>query len=93
MRDFLRDLRTGLHPLNRDELRAYRQWADEHNSYYRSSSQHLTLAHARQAFPLFLPLLPRGTPASFDRWCGQTGLKAGLDEALRHTTHRARQSA
>jgi hypothetical protein len=92
MRDFLRDLRTGLHPLNRDELRAYRQWADEYYSYYRSSSQHLTLAHARQAFPLYLPLLPRGTPASFDRWCRQTGLKDGL-EALRHTTLRVTQTA
>jgi len=31
------------------------------------SSRPLSLAHARQAFPLYLPLLPRGTPADFDQ--------------------------
>jgi hypothetical protein len=82
MRDFLRDLRTGLHPLNREQLRAYRQWADEHYGYDRS--RHLTLAHARQAFPLYLALLPRGMPAAFDEWCEQTGLREGLAAALRH---------
>lgn len=92
MRDFLRDLRTGLHPLNRDQLRAYRQWADEHCSYGQSS-QKLSIAHARQTFPLYVPLLPRGTPAGFDLWCGQTGLKDRLAVALRHTTLRARQAA
>jgi hypothetical protein len=80
MRDFLRDLRGGVHPLNRKQLRAYREWAEEHCSYY--GSQHLTLAHARQAFPLYLPLLPRGTPGDFDQWCDQTGLREGLGAVL-----------
>jgi hypothetical protein len=81
MRDFLRDLRSGRHPLNREKLRAYCQWAEEHYSYY--GSRHLTLAHARQAFPLYLPLLPRGTPGEFDQWCDQSGLREGLAGALR----------
>ena len=81
MREFLRDLRSGRHPLNREQLRGYRQWADEHYGCYGCSSQHLSLAHARQAFPLYLPLLPRCTPAGFDQWCEQTGLREGLGAA------------
>ena len=91
MRDFLRDLRTGLHPLNRDELRAYRQWADRH--YFGSSERPLSIAHARQAFPLYVPLLPRGAAASFDLWCGQTGLKEGLSAALSHLPPSVRKTA
>ena len=90
MRDFLRDLRTGLHPLNRDELRAYRQWADEHYFYGRSS-QKLSIAHARQAFPLYVPLLPRGTPASFDLWCEQTRIKDGLAAAVQRIPRNTHQ--
>jgi hypothetical protein len=86
MRDCLRDLRTGAHPLNRQELRAYRQWADEH--IYGWSERPLSIAHARQAFPLYLPLLPRGSPADFDLWCDATGLKEGLRNALRLLTPR-----
>jgi len=80
MRDFLHDLRTGTHPLHRQELRAYRQWADEH--IYGWSRRPLSIAHAREAFPLYLPLLPRGTPADFDLWCEQSGLRQGLRAAL-----------
>jgi hypothetical protein len=82
MRDFLRDIRSGRHPLNRDPLRAYRQWADDHFSFGRSSRR-LSVAHAREAFPLYVPLLPRGTPAGFDQWCEQTGLREGVGVALR----------
>jgi hypothetical protein len=81
MREFLRDLRTGVHPLNRPQLRAYRQWADEH--VYASSSRPLSIAHAREAFPLYLALLPRGTPAQFELWCDRTGLREELRAALR----------
>ena len=42
----------------------------------------LTLPHARAAFPLYLALLPRGTPAEFDLWCDRTGLTEGLLAAL-----------
>jgi hypothetical protein len=81
MREFLRDLRSRCHPLNREQLLAYRQWADDHYHFGRSSRP-LSLAHARQAFPLYLPLLPRGTPPGFDAWCDQTGLREGLSEAV-----------
>ena len=91
MRDFLRALRTGAHPLNREELRAYRQWAD--TQYFGWADRPLSIAHARQAFPLYLPLLPRGTPATFDLWCEQTRIQDGLAEALRHTTLRTRHAA
>jgi hypothetical protein len=91
MRDFLRDLRSGRHPLNREQLRSYRQWADEHYGYYGCSGQHLTLAHARQAFPLYLALLPRGTPAGFDQWCDQTRLREGLSAVLHLIAQKNRQ--
>ncbi len=82
MREFLRDVRSGRHPFNREPLRAYREWADEHYCFG-WGSRPLSLAHARQAFPLYLPLLPRGTPAEFDQWCEKTGLREGLGAALR----------
>jgi hypothetical protein len=81
MRDFLRDIRTAVHPLNRKELCAYRQWADEH--VYAWSQRPLSLAHAREAFPLYLALLPRRAPSDFDQWCDATGLTDGLRTALR----------
>ena len=84
MRDFLRDIRVGVHPLNVRELRAYRKWAAEHVTPWSNSA--LTLDHARAVFPLYLPLLPRGTPPDFDRWCDTSGLKAGLIVALRELT-------
>lgn len=85
MRDFLRDLRTGRHPLNREQLHAYRQWADEHCSFG-WHRRPLSLAHARQAFPLYLPLLPRDTPSDFDQWRRETGLTDGLRAALKLLT-------
>jgi hypothetical protein len=80
MREFLRDLRTGAHPLNRGALRAYRQRANEHIYCWRERP--LSLAHAREAFPLYLALLPRGAPPDFDLWCAATGLRDGLRAAL-----------
>jgi hypothetical protein len=91
MREFLRDLRSGRHPLNREPLRAYREWAAEHYCFG-WGSRPLSLAHARQAFPLFLPLLPRGTPAEFDQWCEQTRLREGLSTALRLIPEDSRHS-
>ena len=81
MRDFLHDLRTGKHPLNRQQLRAYRQWARD--NLYAWNRRALSIAHARQAFPLYLALLPRRTPTDFDLWCAQTGLRKALRNALR----------
>jgi hypothetical protein len=80
MRDFLHDLRTGKHPLNRRELRTYRQWAND--SLYAWNRRALSIVHARQAFPLYLTLLPRRTPTDFDLWCKQTGLREALRNAL-----------
>jgi hypothetical protein len=80
MRDFLHDLRTRKHPLNRWELRAYRQWASD--NLYAWNRRALSIAHARQAFPLYLTLLPRRTPKDFDLWCKQTGLREALRNAL-----------
>lgn len=91
MRAFLRDLRSGTHPLNRQELRTYRTWADENVQTW--SSDMPSIAHAREVFPLYLPLLPRGTPADFDRWCDTTGLKEGLRAALRALTRHASKTA
>jgi hypothetical protein len=81
MREFLRDIRAGAHPLNLRELRAYRTWAAAHLGGW--NSHQLPIAHARAAFPLYLPLLPRGTPPDFDRWCDTSGLRTGLIAALR----------
>jgi PcfJ-like protein len=92
MREFLRDLRSGVHPLNRQQLRSYRQWANEH-IYAWSSERPVSIAHARKAFPLYLPLLPRGTPVDFDLWCDRTGLRDGLRAALRVLTHPGRKAA
>ena len=80
LREFLRDLRTGAHPLNRAPLLAYRKWATE--NLYGWSARPLSIAHAREAFPLYRALLPRGTPADFDLWCNATGLREGLRIAL-----------
>ena len=49
MREFLRDLRTGAHPLNRQPLLAYRKWADR--ASLRIESRPLSIAHARERFP------------------------------------------
>ena len=92
MREFLHELRTGAHPLNRQLLRAYRQWADD-QIYRWNTARTPTLAHARDAFPLYLALLPRRTPADFDRWCEQTGLRQGLGAALHLLNKKAAEPA
>jgi PcfJ-like protein len=91
MRDFLRALRTGAHPLNREELRAYRHWAD--TQYFGWADRPLSPAHARQSFPLYLALLPRGTPAEFDLWCDRTGLREGLRAALSQLARHCQEAA
>ncbi len=48
------------------------------------SADALPLTHARDVFAFYLPLLPRGTPESFDAWCDQSGLARAFDEALAH---------
>ena len=53
----------------------------ERDGDYPWSSGALPIAHAREVFPLYLPLLPRGTPTNLDTWCEQTGLADALDRA------------
>lgn len=83
LRAFLRAVRNGDHPINAGKLARYRRkmretWDGPWNS------QALSLAHARDVFPFYLPLLPRGTPADFDAWCMASGLTAALDATLAH---------
>jgi hypothetical protein len=66
MRDFLRDLRTGAHPLNRRALRQYLRWVEK-NPYY-GGGKTLDLDHATRAYPLYRALLPRGIPDTFAEW-------------------------
>ncbi|WP_022684098.1 PcfJ domain-containing protein [Sphingobium bisphenolivorans] len=81
LRDFLADLRDGLHPVAIKELAAHRDAvADADDYYYRRSR--LTLDHARRAWPLYRVLLPRGAPETYDEWCEHSGLTAALDDIL-----------
>jgi hypothetical protein len=66
MRDFLRDLRTGAHPLNRRALQQYLRWVEKNP--YHGGGKILDLDHAARAYPLYRALLPRGTPESFAAW-------------------------
>ncbi|NRC57314.1 PcfJ domain-containing protein [Neoaquamicrobium sediminum] len=83
LRAFLNYVRTGNHPVNALALARYRKamrdvWDGA------SSSTPLSLNHAREVFPFYLPLLPRGTPVSLDAWSEATGLVAAIDAALAH---------
>lgn len=83
LRAFLRDVRNGDHPVNAARLTRYRRkmrdvWDGTWNS------EALSLDHAREAFPFYLPLLPRGTPANFDAWCTASELPAAFDATLAH---------
>lgn len=80
LRAFLTALRSGAHPIFRTQLAGHRERMQRDGDYLWSASA-LPLAHAREVFPLYLPLLPRGTPADLDGWCKQTGLTAVLDRA------------
>ncbi|MDN5925593.1 MAG: PcfJ domain-containing protein [Hyphomicrobiales bacterium] len=80
LRAFLAALNSGAHPFFRSRLAAYRKRM-ECDGDYLWSARALQIAHARDVFPLYLPLLPRGTPADLNGWCEQTGLTAALDRA------------
>jgi hypothetical protein len=49
---------------------------------YTWRSDALPLDHAREAYPLYRPLLPRPSPASFDDWCVESGLVETIDRAF-----------
>lgn len=81
LRAFLKDVRNGSHPVDARTLARYRKaMRDVWDGAW--SSETLSLEHAREVFPFYLPLLPRGTPASFDGWCETTGLAAAIDATL-----------
>lgn len=81
LRAFLAALNSGVHPIFRTQLAAHRKRMEQEGDYLWSSSA-LPIAHAREVFPLYLTLLPRGTPADLDTWCEQTGLTTALDRAV-----------
>lgn len=88
LRAFLGALNNGAHPICRTRLAAHRKRMEQEGDYL-WSAQALPIAHAREVFPLYLPLLPRGTPADLDSWCKQTGLTAAFDHAVARLSHSA----
>lgn len=85
LRDFLKAVRTGEHPMNTAKLAQYRKrMRDRWDGAWRSEA--LPIGHAREVFDLYLSLLPRGTPPDFDQWCATSGLSAAIDEVLTYLT-------
>lgn len=81
LRDFLRDVRSQAHVMNAVTLARYRRRMHKRGDYtWRSDA--LPLDHAREAYPLYRPLLPRPSPASFDDWCVESGLVETIDRAF-----------
>lgn len=81
LRDFLRDVRSQAHAMNAVTLARYRRRMHKRGDYtWRSDA--LPLDHAREAYPLYRPLLPRPSPASFDDWCVESGLVETIDRAF-----------
>jgi hypothetical protein len=81
LRAFMDDLRSGAHPIARTEIGAYRKRMAKSGDYSWRGTP-LPLDHARKAWPLYRPMLPRGTPDSFDEWCIAAGLGAAFDRIL-----------
>jgi hypothetical protein len=81
LRAFLAALNSDAHPIFRTQLAAHRKRMEREGDYLWSAHA-LPIAHAREVFPLYLTLLPRGTPADLDSWCKQTGLTAAFDRAV-----------
>lgn len=83
LREFLRAIRTGRHPVEAQAIARHRKrmrkiWDGNWHS------DAMTLAHAREVFSFYLPLLPRGTPPDLDSWAESSGLNAVLDGTLVH---------
>ncbi|MEX0408739.1 PcfJ domain-containing protein [Aquibium sp. LZ166] len=81
LRAFVAALNSGTHPIFGTQLAAHRKRMEREGDYL-WSARALPIAHAREVFPLYLPLLPRGTPTDLDTWAEQTGLTAALDRAV-----------
>ncbi len=81
LRAYLRDVRAQTHPTNAAQLARYRRRMHKRGDYaWRSDA--LPLAHAREAYPLYRPLLPRKSPESFDLWCVEGGLSETIDRGF-----------
>lgn len=90
VRAFLRDVRSGAHPTEVKRIARFRKrmratW----DGAWRGTE--LPITHAREVFPFYLPLLPRGTPDDFDGWCEQSGLAAAIDQAVDYVRARPRK--
>lgn len=80
LKAFVGAINGGEHPIDRKSLVAYRKAMRD--VWDVAWSNDLSLDHARSVFPLYLPLLPRGTPETFDAWCATSGLDPVIDRAL-----------
>lgn len=80
LQEFLAAINNGDHPIDRKRLVAYRKAMRD--VWDGGCFKDLSLAHARKVFPLYLPLLPRGTPETFDAWYAGSGLEPVMDRAL-----------
>ncbi|MBX9827964.1 MAG: PcfJ domain-containing protein [Xanthobacteraceae bacterium] len=81
LRDFLRAVRSGAHPMNGAKLHRYRRRMQKTGDYvWRSNA--LSLGHAREAYPLYRALLPRDAAEDFDDWCVESGFVATVDRGL-----------
>lgn len=81
LRAFLREIRSGAHAVDAARIARYRKhMRDRWDGSWRADA--LTLAHAREVFHFYLPLLPRGMPDDFDAWSDASGLKAAIDATL-----------
>ncbi|EPR21219.1 hypothetical protein L905_06875 [Agrobacterium sp. TS43] len=80
LKEFLGAINGGEHPIDRKSLVAYRRTM--RNVWDGAWSSNPSLDHARSVFPLYLPLLPRGTPETFDAWYAASGLDPVIDRAF-----------
>lgn len=83
VRDFLKALRDGRHPVAHGEIAAYRKQMQQEGDHIWPRDT-LSLVHARQVWPFYQPMLPRPVPATFDEWVAATGLEAAFDRMIRH---------
>jgi hypothetical protein len=87
LRQFLSDLGSGRHPVASAKLAAYRkEMADHYDHVWRNTP--MPLEHARKAWPLYRPLLPKGSPDDFDAWAQQTGLTSAIDTMIAAIAHK-----
>lgn len=81
LKEFLGAINRGRHALDRKTMIAHRKhMRDTWDGSW--SSRNLPLEHARAVFPLYRPLLPKGTPETFDAWHAATGIDTVIDRVL-----------